>query len=63
MNCHIFEFGVRSFHEFWTETNFLSNGGGCDNGNGYNFKNYELSGGKSNFKIKELEIYKVESLN
>ena len=32
----------------------------CDNGEGYNFKNYELSGGKRTFKVQELEVYRVE---
>ena len=37
--------------------------GCCDNGKGYNFKNYEFSGGKREYKIKELEVYKVELIN
>ena len=63
MKDYICDFGGSSFHELWIKSNFLSGGGWCDNGQGYNFKNYELSGGKSSFKIKELEVYKVESIN
>ena len=58
-NTYICNFGDSSFHELWVSNNYFSNGGWCDNGAGYNFKNYELSGGKSEFKIKELEVYKV----
>ena len=60
---YICDFGYSSFHELWIENNFLSKGGGCDNGDGYNFKNYELSGGKNNFNIKEIEIFKIEFNN
>ena len=63
MKDYICYFGGSNFHELWIYTNFLSSKGYCDNGKGYNFKNYELSGGKSSFKIKELEVYKVESIN
>lgn len=63
MKGYICDFGGSSFHELWINKNFLSTGGCCDNGTGYNFKNYELSGGTRNFKIKELEIYKVDSIN
>ena len=56
---YICNFGYSGFHELWILYNFLSKGGGCDNGDGYKFKKYELSGGKNNFKIKELEIFKI----
>ena len=56
---YICDFGGENFHELWIKNQYFSNGGGCDNGKGYNFKNYELSGGKNGFKIKEIEIYKV----
>ena len=49
-------FGGENFHELWIKNQYFSNGGYCDNGKGYNFKNYELSGGKNNLKIKEIEI-------
>ena len=62
MKDYICDFGGSGFHELWIFTDFSSRGGGCDNGKGYNFKNYELSGGKRDFKIKELEVYKVESI-
>ena len=59
---YICDFGGDSsayFHELWISNNYFSNGGWVANGKGYNFINYELSGGKKNFKIKELEVYKV----
>ena len=59
MGYYICDFGGGAFHELWIRDLYFSKNGGCDNGNGYNFKNNELSGGKSEFKIKELEIYKV----
>ena len=59
INDYICNFGDNSFYELWVCNNFLSEYGGCDNGKGYNFINYELTGGKSVFKIKELEVYKV----
>ena len=59
MGYYICDFGGGSFHELWISNLYFSNNSFCDNGNGYNFKNYELSGGKYEFKIKELEIYKV----
>ena len=59
MADYICDFGGKNFHELWVNNQYFSNNGCCDNGKGYNFKNYELSGGKSSFKIKELEIYKV----
>jgi len=59
MGSFICDFGGGGFHELWIYDLYFSKDGFCDNGNGYNFKNYELSGGKREFKIKELEIYKV----
>ena len=59
----ICDFGYSSFHELWIEDNFFSKGGKCDNGDGYNFKNYELSGGKNKYNIKEIEIFKIEINN
>ena len=56
---YICDFGGSNFHELWLDSNYFSKSGWCDNGNGYNFKNYELSGGKSNYKVKECEVYKV----
>ena len=56
---YICDFGGDNFHELWIQDNYFSKGGNCDNGKGYNFKNYELSGGKNNFSIKEIEVYKV----
>ena len=59
---YICDFGGDSsavFYELRINNNYFSNGGMVDNGKGYNFTNYELSGGKSSFKIKELEVYKV----
>ena len=56
---YICDFGGDSFHELWLDNNYLSKYGWCDNGNGFNFKNYELSGGKSIFQVKEYEVYKV----
>ena len=56
---NICDFGGGGFHELWLHNNYFSKNGGCDNGNGYNFKNYELSGGKNIFKVKECEVYKV----
>ena len=59
---YICDFGGDSsanFHELWIKNNYFSYGGNVDNGKGYNFTNYELSGGKQKFKIKELEVYKV----
>lgn len=57
---YICDFGGNNFHELWLANNYLSNKSNCDNGIGYNFKNYEISGGKSTFLVKELEVYKVE---
>ena len=59
MSNYICDFGGKNFHELYLCNQYFSNNGKCDNGNGFNFKNYELSGGKSSFKIKEVEIYKV----
>ena len=59
-NSYICRFGANIFYELKINDNFLLNGGNCENGEGYNFKKYELSGGKSSFSIKELEIYKVD---
>ena len=56
---NICDFGGDSFHELWLYNNYFSKNSGCDNGNGYNFKNYELSGGKNFYKVKECEVYKV----
>ena len=56
---YICDIGGDSFHELWLDNNYLSKYGWCDNGNGFNFKNYELSGGKKQFKVKEYEVYKV----
>ena len=56
---YICDFGGSSFHELWLDSIYFSKSGWCDNGNGYNFKNYELSGGKRNYKVKECEVYKV----
>ena len=58
-NGYICDFGGDNFHELWLDSNYFSQYGNCDNGNGYNFKNYELSGGKQQFKVKECEVYKV----
>ncbi len=60
MGDYICDFGGSNFHELWVKNEYLSNSSYCDNGQGYNFKNYELTGGKQKFTIKELEIYKVE---
>ena len=60
MGGFICDFGGDNFHELWIKNKYFSNPSCCDNGFGYNFKNYELTGGKKNFNIKELEIYKVE---
>ena len=60
---YICDFGgdqSENFHELWIENNFFSKNSYCDNGKGYNFKKYELSGGKSFFKVQELEVYRVE---
>ncbi len=62
MNGYICDFGGSNFHELWIYNNYFSNKGGCDNGTGYNFKNYELSGGKNYFEVKELEVYKVDEV-
>ena len=56
---YICDFGGANFHELCLNNNYFSQYGGCDNGNGFNFKNYELSGGKNTFKVKECEVYKV----
>ena len=63
MGDYICDFGGSNFHELWVKDKYFSNSSGCDNGKGYNFKNFELAGGKRDFKIKELEIYKVKELN
>ena len=60
MGLYICDFGGGNFHELWVTDKYFSNASFCDNGNGYNFINYELTGGKNSFKIKELEIYRVE---
>ena len=60
MGGFICDFGGDNFHELWIKNKYFSKPSCCDNGNGYNFINYELTGGKKNFNIKELEIYKVE---
>lgn len=62
MGDYICDFGGENFHELWIRDNYFTSEGGCDNGKGYNFTNYELSGGKNTFKIKELEIYKVTEI-
>ena len=62
MGGYICDFGGENFHELWINNNYFTSNGGCDNGKGYNFTNYELSGGKNYFKIKELEIYKVTEI-
>ena len=59
---YLCDFGGANFYELWIDNIFFSNNGYCDNGNGYNFKNYELCGGKSSFKVKELEVYKVDEV-
>ncbi len=59
---HLCDFGGDSsanFHELWINNNYFFDGGGVNNGKGYNFTNFELSGGKNTLKIKELEVYKV----
>lgn len=56
----ICDFGGNNFHELWIKNYYLAEISYCDNGEGYNFKNYELSGGKSSFKVQELEVYRVE---
>ncbi len=53
-------FGSNDFYELWISNSYLSQSSWCDNGKGYNFKNYELSGGKYSFKVQELEVYLVE---
>jgi len=56
---YICDFGGAGFHELWLDDNYFSKFGWCDNGNGFNFKNYELSGEKNKFKVIEYEVYKV----
>ena len=56
---YICDFGGANFHELCLNNNYFSSKGECDNGNGFNFKNYELSGGKKIYKVKECEVYKV----
>jgi hypothetical protein len=60
MKDYICDFGGNNFHELWIKNYYLSEISYCDNGQGYNFKNYELSGGKNSFKVQELEVYRVE---
>ena len=55
----ICDFGEANSHELFICSNYHENGGFCENGKGFNFKNYELTGGKNEFKIKEIEVYKV----
>ena len=59
INSYVCDFGGGNFHELWLYNNYFSNSCRCDNGVGYNFKNYELSGGKNEYKVKECEVYKV----
>ena len=60
MSKYICNFGGNNFHELWVKNYYFSENSYCDNGQGYNFKNYELSGGKNSFKVQELEVYRVE---
>ena len=62
MSDYICDFGGESFHELYVYSSFFSSSSFCDNGKGYNFKNFELCGGKSAFKVKELEVYKVDEI-
>lgn len=55
----ICDFGETNSHELLIYSEYNFSGGACENGNGFNFKNYELTGGKSTFNVKELEVYKV----
>ena len=59
MSNYICDFGGSSWHELCLYDHFFTKNGFCDNGKGYNFKNYEINGGESNFSVKEVEVYKV----
>lgn len=59
---YICNFGYTG-EELYLYDGFLSNGprdGSCNGGQGYNLKQYEISGGNSNYSVKEVEVYKVE---
>ena len=59
-SSYILCFGGKNYYELAISKNYLQNQQSyCDNGDGFNFKNYELSGGKQSYKIEELEVYKV----
>ena len=54
--CH---FGEIDSHILGAYNNFFSGGGFCENNNGFKIENHELTGGFGNFKIKEIEVFKV----
>ena len=62
-NGYICNFGCQKWEELYLYDQFLSSGprDGCYNGgDGYNLQNYEISGGKGSYSVKEVEVYKVE---
>ena len=54
--CH---FGEINSHILGVYNNYFSGGGFCENNNGFNINNNELTGGFGNFKVKEIEVFKV----
>ena len=60
---YICDFGTKDCYELSVNNNFLDKGGVCGGGKGYNFRDYKLTGGKSSYKIRELEVYKVSEVN
>lgn len=60
---YICNFGGNTYEELYLYDRFLSNGprdGNYNGGTGYNLQNFEISGGKNSYSVKEVEVYKVE---
>ena len=60
---YICNFGDNCWEELYLYEGFLSKGptdGSYNGGTGYNLQNYDISGGKDRYSVKELEVYKIE---
>ena len=60
MPGNICSFGGNGYYELWLNDKYFSEKGGCYYGPTYNFKNFEITGGKDSFCVKEVEVYKVD---
>ena len=53
-------FGDKSMYELYFYDKYLNNSTSAITGaSSYNIKSYEISGGKRNFTIKEMEVYEI----